>query len=164
MYRLNDFYKDLFYEVLNEKVSCNAGIHLFPITDGPYWEGGSPVTWLTIDVEKNDPEYVGKVMGKAVWGWWRDNADDVDFPTAHLLFDYAMEFYWDNMADETHAWRDDFFATVNEVGMGIIESEYNALWRKEWAAESPISDKEWAAIIREEEECVDIHNLTEYHG
>jgi hypothetical protein len=161
MYRLGDRGKDSFYNTLDEKISCNAGIHLFPITDGPYWEGGQPVTWLTIDVEKNDPEYVGRVVGKTVWNWWKNNADDVDFPSAPLLFDYAMEYYWNDVADETHAWHNDFFAIVSEVGLRLIEREYSALMRESWYRdeEFSISDEELAAIIREEGECVDSYNL-----
>jgi hypothetical protein len=149
-----------FYDMLCDKVECNAGIHLYPITDGPYGPDEMPMVWLSIDADKTDPVYVGTVIGKAVWDWWYNNADDIDFPDANILLDYAMEHYWDSMYDRD-GWLKEYFVTVYDAGNDVIKEGHGAYMREyldSMYADDLFSDGELDALMREERDAVDSYD------
>jgi hypothetical protein len=74
-----------------------------------------------------------------------------------LLFDYAIENYWGAIDGGMEGFIEDYFDTVYDVGLGIIDWEYNACIRDMYD-DDLFSDSELDALMREERDAVDSYD------
>lgn len=114
---LHPAYHDSWYDMLHNKIEWNAGITLF--VDGLHDEGLS-CFWFTVDATKTDATYFATVLANAVFDWWENSIDDVDFPTPTSLYEDAMEHYCGTITDPTNAFWNDWLAEAYDVGIDIV--------------------------------------------
>lgn len=112
---------------LHDKVECNARVTLYPQVE--YYDPATPVTYLDLLVDKNDPEYIGNLFADVAWTWWRENADDIDYPSAASFFDHVWETYCSMSNDRTGAFVHDFYAIAWEIA-------YNKIRDYEWQVQA----------------------------
>lgn len=98
---------------------------LYPVQD--WWpDTTAPNLYLDILVDYNDPEYIGNLFADVAWSWWRDNADDIDYPSPLSFFDHVWETYCSLSYDSTNAFKHDFYAIAWETGYNKV---MNYLWQ-----------------------------------
>ena len=117
------------YNMLHEKVDCNAGITLFVDTDPLADKNGMPCYWLTIDQSNTDPTYFGRLLANAVYEWWEYTIDSSDYPTPMALFEDGMEYYCGTITDPTHAFRGDWLAEAYNVGIDLVIKRHDDFQR-----------------------------------
>ena len=117
------------YNMLHEKVDCNAGITLFVDTDPLADKNGMPCCWLTIDQSNTDPTYFGRLLANAVYEWWEYTIDSSDYPTPMALFEDGMEHYCGTITDPTHAFRGDWLAEAYNVGIDLVIKRHDDFQR-----------------------------------
>lgn len=129
MFHPNSIAYASWYNMLHEKVDCNAGITLFVEIDPSPDKNGMPLYWLTIDQSNTDPTYFGRLLGNAVYEWWENTIDDSDYPTPMALFEDGMEHYCGTVTDPTHAFRSDWLAEAYNVGIDLVIKRHDDFQR-----------------------------------
>lgn len=129
---LHPAYLDSWYNMLHNRVEYNAGITLFVETFPAQEEGDKPILWFTVDSIKTDATYFATVLANAVFDWWEDTIDDVDFPTPTTLYEQAMEHYCGTITDPTWAFLSDWLAEAYNVGIDIVLDKSNKYDHRIW--------------------------------